>query len=101
MPAGITERDGFFTVRGPAWHDLEGSHDLAEYPTRREAQEIAHNWEPVPEPVYRKVVYAPPYGPSREVFQEIPDQVLQARSDDGHPLGVVTTTFTPVTNSEM
>jgi len=88
----LTERDGLFTVREPAWHGL--GQVLTEYPTREEAQKIAHNWEPIREPVYRK-------GLAIGSYEEIPDQVLQARSDDGFPLGVVNKSLETVSNGEM
>ena len=53
MSHNITERDGVFTVREPAWHRL--GEVLPDYPSREQAQKIAHPWEPVSEPVYRKV----------------------------------------------
>lgn len=93
----VTERDGVFTVRGPAWWDTDGSHDLDEYPTREEAQAIAHPWEPVSEPIFRRVLNSD----LTSGFEEVPGQVLNVRSDDGHPLGVVSDTFVPVNNSEM
>lgn len=108
----ITERDGTFTVREPAWHGL--STVLTDYPTREEAQKIAHPWEPVSEPVYRRVPRVVPHlhtedchyacsltGDLEEVYEEIEGSKLMARDDDGYPLGVVNTSFEPVSNSEM
>jgi phage/plasmid-like protein (TIGR03299 family) len=95
---------------------------LPEYPTRAEAQAIAHPWEPVAQPVYRKVIRAvqvphvhtaacdawaecPSEGlleeQPTESFEEIEDAIEHARSDGKGYLGVVSKTWTPVTNGEM
>lgn len=50
----ITSTDNMFSVREMPWHGLGTV--LSEYPTREEAQAIAHPWEPVTAPVYRQVV---------------------------------------------
>ena len=116
----ITSRDSVFAVREPAWHGLATV--LEDYPTREEAQRIAHPWEPVPEPVFRgidlvglrKAVTEHWFSAAGEGQQidavmaavaaaqrEVPGWKLNARSDDGHPIGVVTSTFENVTNHEM
>ena len=97
----VTERDGVFTVRGPAWWDVQGAHDLAEYPTRKQAQQIAHPWEPVAEPVFRRTVEERFIGSPKVTYTEVESAVLNTRSDDGFELGVVSKTFTPVTNSQL
>lgn len=53
MGHNITDRDGLFVVRQPAWHGL--GKVLSDYPTREEAKAIAHPWEPTTEPLYRIV----------------------------------------------
>jgi phage/plasmid-like protein (TIGR03299 family) len=106
MSHEITTRDGVFTVRNPAWWDVTAAHDLSDYPTRAQAQEIAHNWEPVSEPLYRRVVE--PVGVDEqgnvveeERFVKAETVVLNARSDDGFELGGVSPTYVPVNNSVM
>lgn len=99
MAHNITERDGSFTVRQPAWHNL--SEVLPEYPTREQAQKIAHPWEPVAEPVYRKVPHISEEGWLSEKYEPIEDYKAMVRSDDSHTLGVVSQTFEPVLNKEM
>ena len=127
MAHEITERDGLFTVREPAWHGLGTV--LPDHPTREEAQKLAHPWEPVSEPVYRKVIRVEevPHRHDRglctpdgtggcmqyeddprftdelptESFEPVEDAVLNARSDDGYPLGVVSKTFTTVSNATL
>lgn len=112
MGHNITRRDGSFTVREPAWHGL--SEVLPDYPTREQAQAIAHPWEPVSEPVYRKVPRVVPHlhsqdcrydctvtGDLEEVYEQIEGSKLMTRDDDGHPLGVVNDSFEPVLNREM
>lgn len=105
MSSGITQRDGMFAVRKAAWWDLTGAHVLSDYPTREEAQKIAHNWEPVEEPIYRRVEHIVFDGIGQEVpvsdYEEVEGFKLNARSDDGHPLGVVSDTFVTVLNNEM
>lgn len=49
----ITSTDNMFSVREMPWHGLGTV--LSEYPSRDEAQSIAHPWEPVTAPVYRAV----------------------------------------------
>lgn len=115
MSHNITERDGIFTVREPAWHGLGVT--LSDYPTRAEAQKLAHPWEPVTEPLYRKEpviqphVHTPECGGEDQVcdlrddvfteFVQVPDFVGVARSDDGAPLGVVGDGYEPVKNHTM
>lgn len=112
MAHEITEHDGLFTVRKPAWHGLGTV--LPDHPTREEAQRIAHPWEPIAEPVYRKTVswerhVCTPTCPEqcdivddfRETYEVVEDAKLNVRSDNGYPLGVVSSTFTTVNNSVM
>lgn len=112
MAHNITERDGMFTVRQAAWHGLGTV--LPAYPTREEAQKLAHPWEPVSEPVYQRVPTIKPHVhlPScdelcdvesdlGETYEPLTDAVLNVRSDNGYPLGVVSDTFATVTNGEM
>lgn len=119
MAHNLTVRDGMFTVRQAAWHGLGVV--LPEYPTREHAQALAHPWEPISEPVYRKAIRfetrphehtsdcddrtgdtcpATDQVPT-ECFEELEEHVLNARSDDGSPLGVVSKTYVPVSNGEM
>lgn len=93
----ITDRDGVFTVRQPAWWDTDGQHDLDHYPSRAEAQSIAHPWEPVSEPLFRRILN-PDFTSG---FEEVPDHVANVRSDDGGMLGVVSKSFVAVKNDEM
>lgn len=112
MSHEIRERDNLFTVRDPAWHGL--GEVLPGYPTREEAQKIAHPWEPVTEPVYRKVPVIvhkkfncsldcaiPDHFEERHGYKEITESRLVARSDDSQPLGVVSDTFTVVSNNDL
>jgi phage/plasmid-like protein (TIGR03299 family) len=99
MAHQVTERDGLFTVREPAWHGI--GEVLTDYPTREEAQKIAHGWEPVQEPLFRKQVRVDPTGTPIEVYEEVPGWLLNARSDNDDAIGVVSSTYTPVTNSEL
>lgn len=98
MAHQITDRDGVFTVREPAWHGL--AHVFSEPPTREQAQAIAHNWEPVREPAFRQVITVENDVPVSR-FVEIPDWQLAVRSDDGGSLGMVRSSRENFTNSEM
>lgn len=99
MAHQMTDTDGFFTVREPAWHGLGVV--LDNYPTREQAQKIAHNWEPVSEPIYRKIQTITPDGDLTETFEEIEDSELRVRSDNAASLGVSSKTRESVRNSEM
>lgn len=98
MADQITERDGVFCVRQPSWHGKETL--LTEYPTRAEAQAIAHPWEPVREPVFRRVIDIENGVPVSR-FEEVPEWQLAVRSDDGFNLGVVPESRVNISNSEM
>lgn len=100
MSHNITSRDGMFTVREPAWHGL--GQVLPEHPTREEAQRIAHNWEPVTEPVFRRVPVFTEDGVQITMkYEPIEGQQAVVRSDDGFTLGVVSDTYETVKNNEM
>jgi hypothetical protein len=99
MSHEITERDGLFTVRQPAWHGLGTL--LEDYPTRADAQHFSMPWEPVAEPVFRRVVEHRHPGPDLTRYEEITGMYLNARSDDGHVIGVVNDSFTTVSNNEL
>jgi len=98
MSHEITTRDNLFTVREPAWHGLGDV--LTDYPSRAQAQAIAHPWEVQQEPIYRRVVTVTEDGPV-ETFTEMPGWLLNSRDDDQEPLGVVTDSYAPVTNTTL
>ena len=109
MAHNITERDGLFVVRAPSWHGLETA-VFEDYPTREQAQKIAHPWEPISEPVYRRVpkVHVHDRNCFRdctefmdEEIEEIPEFKAIVRSDTADTLGVVSSTYEPIQNSEM
>lgn len=109
MAHNYTERDGMFVVREPSWHGLENA-VFEDYPTREQAQKIAHPWEPISEPVYRKVpkVHVHDQNCFRdcmefmdEEIEEIPEFKAIVRSDTADTLGVVSSTYEPIQNSEM
>lgn len=109
MAHNFTERDGMFTVREPSWHGLETA-VFEDYPTREQAQAVAHPWEPVSEPVYRRVPRIHQHSTDcfrdcmeslEEIYEPIEDSQAIVRSDTGHTLGVVSTTYEPIKNAEM
>lgn len=99
----MTERDGFFTVRQAAWHGL--GQVLEAHPTRGEAQKIAHDWEPVTEPVYRRVPKIVTLDDGsldvQDGYEEVEQFKAVVRSDDGFTLSVQPDTYEVVRNSEM
>lgn len=95
----ITETDNLFTVREPAWHGLGTV--LPDYPTRQEAQKLAHPWEPETSPLYRKEIIVEANGEIRETFVPVETHHEVTRSDNHQFLGVTTTTTSIVTNNEM
>ena len=106
----ITDRDGLFTVRRPAWHNL--GRVLADYPTREQAKAIAHPWEPVTEPLYRavpRIVTQRPDGTPLEVpdlvtvYEPVETHRAVVRSDSGDTLGVISDTLAEnlVSNEEL
>ena len=99
MAHNITATDSLFTVREPAWHGLGTV--LPEYPTRKEAQKLAHNWEPVTSPLYRKEITVSDEGEICESFVEVDTHHEITRSDNHGFLGVTTSTTSIVTNDEM
>jgi phage/plasmid-like protein (TIGR03299 family) len=95
----ITDTDNLFSVREMPWHGI--GEVLDEYPTRKQAQAIAHPWEPVTTAIYRKVPHITADGDLVETYEEITTHVGQERSDNGFLLGVTAETYTPVKNDEM
>lgn len=86
----ITATDRTFSIREVPWMGLlDGQVNVFdEYKSREELQPLVHGWEPVVEPVYRKVPYITPEGDMGERFEEIDEYKLGARSDNGATLAV-------------
>lgn len=98
MSAGITRTDNVFSVREPMWHGLGDV--LTDYPTRAEAQKIAHPWNPTTEPLYRAVPVVGDNGPEVH-YVEIEDAKAVVRDDNDAYLGTISKTLEPVSNDEM
>lgn len=103
MSHEITATDATFSVREMPWMGvLDGQVNvLDENPTRAEAQALVHPWEPVTEPLYRKVPRITDDGDLVTDLVEATTAVNVLRSDNGAELGSVTPTFGLVTNNEM
>ena len=99
MAHGITAQDGMFSVREKAWHGLGVV--LPEYPTRAEAQQLAHPWEPVTTPLFTEEYMVDEQAGPMTDFKEVPGYVAVQRSDTSSTLGVVSDTYQPVSNTEM
>lgn len=99
MSHGITATDHMFSVRETPWHGL--GEVLTDYPTREEAQRIAHPWEPIAAPVYRKVPFISEDGALGERFEEIDGFKAVEHSDNGETLSIMPDTRGLITNSEM
>ena len=98
MGHGITTTDNMFSVREMPWHNLV--EPLPDYPTREEAQQIAHPWEPIEVPVYRAVPQIID-GEPVTTYEQIPGSKGIERSDNGDHLGVVNETLGIVTNNDL
>lgn len=106
MAHEIWDNDNFLAVRKPGWHGLGVV--LDNYPTREEAQALAHPWEPIEEPVFTREFGVTSHedwdghsDPVGEKYLEAPDYKAIRRSDDGSLLGVVGDGYEPVKNGEM
>lgn len=99
MSAGITRTDGVFSVREPMWHGL--GNVLSDYPTRAEAQAIAHPWNPTTEPLYRAVPIIGDNGDPTMTYVEVEDAKAVIRDDNDAYLGTISSTLEPVSNDEM
>lgn len=99
MSHDLTTSDGMFTVRLAAWHGLGTVFE--DYPKREEAQKVAHPWDVVEEPLYRKVASVAEDGVIVEALEEVPSFKANVRSDNSELLGVVSDTYTNVTNHEL
>nr|DAI64388.1 MAG TPA: hypothetical protein [Caudoviricetes sp.] len=95
----IESTDGFMSVRQPAWHGLGTV--LDDYPSRKEAQQLVHPWEPVSEPVYLATPMVTDAGDLITQYEQAPEFQGLRRSDNGDLLGIVGDTYTPVLNSEL
>lgn len=95
----ITATDNLFSVREMPWHGLGTV--LSEYPSRDEAQSIAHPWEPVTAPVFRQVPFISEDGEPGVRYEAIEGQQEVVRSDNNAHIGVTNDTLGIVTNSEM
>lgn len=86
----ITATDNTFSIRQVPWMGLlDGQVNVFdEYKSREELQPLVHGWEPVIEPVYRKVPFISPEGEMGERFEEVTEYKLGARSDNGDTLGI-------------
>lgn len=98
MGHGITDQDRMFSVRQMPWHQLGAV--LPDYPSREEAQKLAHPWEPVEQPVFHRIVEMGPDGPV-ERFEEITGHKVIERDDTGAVLGIPNATYGSVTNNDM
>lgn len=99
MAHGIEAQDSMYSVREVPWHGLGVV--LDGYPTREEAQNLAHPWEPVTMPLFtEEPIMDPQAGPMTD-FQEVPGHLAVQRSDTGSVIGVVSDTYQTVSNDEM
>lgn len=99
MGHGITAQDGMFSVREVPWHGL--GEVLSDYPTRQEAQKIAHPWNPVTEPLYRSVPSINDDGEPVQGFEEVGTHVGVVRDDTGDSIGVVGSGYEVVSNDTL
>jgi phage/plasmid-like protein (TIGR03299 family) len=81
------------------WHGL--GEVLSDYPTRQEAQKIAHPWNPTTEPLYRAVPIIGDDGQPTMTYVEVEDAKAVVRDDNDAYLGTVSKSIEPVSNDEM
>lgn len=103
MGHGITATDRTFSIREEPWMGLlDGQVNVFEdYQSREDLQPLVHGWEPVVEPVYRKVPYITAEGEMGERFEEVEEYKLGARSDNGATLGINGADFQHVSNAML
>lgn len=99
MAHDIETTDNLFAVRQPAWHGLGVT--FADFPTREEAQALAHPWEPVTTPLFHEVPFINEAGIPEVRYEQIAGHVATVRSDTGATLGVVGDTYNHVKNNEL
>ena len=99
MSHELTATDNMFSVREMPWHGLGTV--LADYPTRAEAQAIAHPWEPVATPLFRRVPGIDADGNLTSSYEEVKGYVAQERSDNGDLIAATSDTIVTVTNGEL
>jgi phage/plasmid-like protein (TIGR03299 family) len=82
------------------WHSLGTI--LSDYPTRDEAKAIAHPWEPVTEPLFRREYgFDPETGEPMTTFVEVETHQALVRDDNNFLLGVNSNTYEHVSNAEL
>lgn len=99
MAHEITDTDNMFSVRQVPWHGLGTV--MSDYPTLEEARQIAHPWEPIGEPIFRRVPVVTTTGELTEAYEEVPESQAIVRSDNSEVLGVVGSGWAPVSNKSM
>lgn len=98
MSHELTDTDKMFSVRQMPWHGLGVV--LPDYPTRSDAQQLAHPWEPIEVPVYRAIPEVAAEGPITR-YEQIAGSKGIERSDTGDHLGVVNESLGIVTNNDL
>lgn len=102
MAHGITDTDNLFSTRKPTWHGLGSIFES--YPTRAEAQAIAHPWEPVEEPLFKTHIEMTERDGEvgmLDTFKEVHSHKAITRSDNGETIGVVGKDYQPISNNEL
>ena len=98
MAHEITATDNLFSTRKPTWHGM--GHIFENYPTREEAQAVAHPWEPMEEPTFTRNLVATEDG-IEDRFEELADYKTIKRSDNNSVLGVVGRDYQYISNNEL
>jgi phage/plasmid-like protein (TIGR03299 family) len=89
MAHNITERDTVISVRDAGWHGL--AKVLDDHVTPEKARELAFDWEPVSEPLFRAVPVVGEDGSLSTEYVEAPGIKGVARSDNNDFFGTVST----------
>ena len=99
MAHGITDQDNLFLTHKPGWHGL--GHVFEDFPSREEAQAIAHPWEPITEDIYSTDLNTDEMGNLYQGYNAVEGYKMTRRSDTGKVLGVVSDKYQVVSNNEL
>lgn len=100
MAHNFENNDNMFLTRTPSWHKLEQTL-FEDYPTREEAQAASLPWEVATETLYRMVPVITDSGNLVETYEPIEDFKMTLRDDTHEVLGVVSSTYGTVKNSDL
>jgi phage/plasmid-like protein (TIGR03299 family) len=99
MGHGVTATDKIMSVRETVWHGFADV--LPDYISRAEAQALTMSWEPITSPIFGEEPIITPEGDLGVEYQPLAGYRAVRRSDNAQLLGVVSDTYTPVSNQAL